>query len=263
MNSTTITAAQVVTRLPTTSISSTTGSDIMTPMLASSSAPILESPTDITSPQASNVQLPDNGSISAVPVFQDEETPHDWYCQAKDHERQDRLREATELFMKAAMEGHLAAMVSYALLHVPTDERMAFDWLRAAADRGHARAWYHLGQLFARGNVFDISQSDAACCWHRAAQLGDSAGRSALGLCYIRGFGVRKDAKKGVAIVKQVANIHDDVTAMKNLEWVFRNGKGVERNLDEANYWQEKAEKRDQVLEGANAMWSDWDLSRI
>lgn len=223
----------------------------------------LPHPTDLTSPFVSSSDLPSDDDLTGTPVFQDGESPHDWYCQAKELEVLDRVEEAMELFVKAAVEGHLAAMVSYGLLLVATDERAAFDWLRNAADRGNPRAWYHLGQLFARGGLFSISPTDAARCWHRAAQLGDSAGRSALGLCYIRGFGVKQNITKGVAIVKQVANVNDDVTAMKNLAWVFRHGKGVKADPDEADYWQEKAKKRDELLEGANAMWSNWKLPPI
>lgn len=179
------------------------------------------------------------------------------------HERDDRLSDAMRLFHTAANDGHVSAMVSYGLMLVASDERAAFDWLRTAAERGHPRAWYHLGQLFARGGAFEIAPADAAKCWHRAAQLGDSGGRSALGLCYIRGFGVKRDVEKGVAIVKQVAVLDDDVTAMKNLAWIYRHGKGVAQNVDEANFWFERAMKRDEVVKDADLNWTAWNISPV
>lgn len=146
------------------------------------------------------------------------------------------------------MNGHLSAMVSYATHLVPNDERAAFVWFRAAAERGDPRAWYELGQLLARGRYFEVNAVDAARCWKRAAQMGDNTGKSALGLCYIRGFGVKQDLDKGVEIVKQVADVHNDVTAMKNLAWIFRYGKGVPKDLGEAEYWDKRAKEQEQVM---------------
>lgn len=176
------------------------------------------------------------------------ETPHDLFCLAREYERRGRLQDAANLYLKASMNGHLSAMVAYATQLVPTDERAAFVWFRAAAERGDPRAWYELGQLLARGRYFEVNAVDAARCWKRAAQMGDNTGKSALGLCYIRGFGVKQDLEKGVEIVRQVADVHNDVTAMKNLAWIFRYGKGVPKDLQEAEYWDNRAKEQEKVM---------------
>lgn len=139
-------------------------------------------------------------------------------------------------------------MVSYASHLVPSDERAAFVWFRAAAERGDPRAWAELGQLLARGRYFEVNAIDAARCWKRAAQMGDNTGKSALGLCYIRGFGVKQDPEKGIEIVRQVADVHNDVTAMKNLAWIYRHGKGVPKNREEAEYWDKRAKKQEDIM---------------
>lgn len=175
-------------------------------------------------------------------------TPHDLFCQAKEYERRGRLPDAANLYLKASMNGHLSAMVAYASHLVASDERAAFVWFRAAAERGDARAWAELGQLLARGRYFEVNAIDAARCWKRAAQMGDTAGKSALGLCYIRGFGVKQDPDKGVEIVRQVADVHNDVTAMNNLSWIYRYGKGVPKNLQQADYWQVRAKKQEKIV---------------
>lgn len=176
------------------------------------------------------------------------ETPHDLFCLAKEYDRRGRSADAANLYLKASMNGHLSAMVSYAAHLVATDERAAFVWFRAAAERGDARAWAELGQLLARGRYFEVNAIDAARCWKRAAQMGDNSGKSALGLCYIRGFGVKQDPEKGVEIVRQVADVYNDVTAMKNLAWIYRHGKGVAKNLDEAEFWDARAKKQDKLM---------------
>lgn len=176
------------------------------------------------------------------------ETPHDLYCRAKDLGRRGRTQEAAALYLKASMNGHLSAMVAYATHLVHTNERAAFVWFRAAAERGDSCAWYELGQLLARGRYFEVNAIDAARCWKRAAQMGDNTGKSALGLCYIRGFGVKQDPEKGVEIVKLVADVYNDVTAMKNLAWIYRNGKGVPKDLEAAEYWEDRARKQDDVM---------------
>lgn len=176
------------------------------------------------------------------------DTPHDLFCLAKEYERRGRKPDAANLYLKASMNGHLSAMVSYANHLVASDERAAFVWFRAAAERGDPRAWAELGQLLARGRYFEVNAIDAARCWKRAAQMGDNTGKSALGLCYIRGFGVKQDPEKGVEIVRQVADVHNDVTAMKNLAWIYRHGKGVPKNLEAADYWEKRAKEQESVL---------------
>ncbi|PXF43827.1 hypothetical protein BWQ96_06448 [Gracilariopsis chorda] len=197
--------------------------------------------------QQSNNQLTVNHH--PVPMDTPHETPHDLFCLAKEYEARARHSDAANLYLKAAMNGHLSAMVAYASQLVATDERAAFVWFRAAAERGHPRAWAELGQLLARGRYFEVNPIDAARCWKRAAQMGDNTGKSALGLCYIRGFGVRQDAKRGIEIVRQVADVHNDVTAMKNLAWIYRSGKGVGKDLQEAEYWEGRAAQQQQVID--------------
>lgn len=209
--------------------------------------PLLPSPTLASTQHPPPIsQLTVNSN--PVPMDTPTETPHDLFCLAKEYERRSRMQDAANLYLKAAMNGHLSAMVCYATHLVPTDERAAFVWFRAAAERGDPRAWYELGQLLARGRYFEVNAVDAARCWKRAAQMGDNTGKSALGLCYIRGFGVKQDLDKGVEIVKQVADVHNDVTAMKNLAWIFRYGKGVPKNLEEAEYWDNRAKEQEKII---------------
>lgn len=223
---------------------------------------------EITSPRPQEAphklgNMESNVKLLDVPDFQLDQSPHDLYCKAKELEYVNNTSESMSLFKQAAEDGHLSAMVSYALLLVSSDEGLAFEWLRMAADRGSGRAYYHLGQLFARGGVFDISPATAAKCWHRAAALCDSGGRSALGLCYIRGFGVKQDVNKGVAMVTQVAELHEDITAMKNLAWIYRHGKGVVKNEAEAASWWQRALLRDEDLKEAETNWQGWKISPI
>eukprot|EP00177_Eucheuma_denticulatum_P004642 GFKZ01008446.1.p1 GENE.GFKZ01008446.1~~GFKZ01008446.1.p1 ORF type:complete len:1673 (-),score=232.88 GFKZ01008446.1:2229-7247(-) len=219
-------------------------------------------PLGIASPPPSDGMLPtparshlrpsphNQVTTNANPVSVDTptETPHDLFCLAKEYERRGRIADAANLYLKASMNGHLSAMVSYASHLVPSDERAAFVWFRAAAERGDPRAWAELGQLLARGRYFEVNAIDAARCWKRAAQMGDNTGKSALGLCYIRGFGVKQDPEKGIEIVRQVADVHNDVTAMKNLAWIYRHGKGVPKNREEAEYWDKRAKKQEDIM---------------
>lgn len=206
----------------------------------------------LPTPSVAHLQPSPNNQVTRNPnpVSMDTptETPHDLFCLAKDYERRGRMSDAANLYLKASMNGHLSAMVSYASQLVATDERAAFVWFRAAAERGDPRAWAELGQLLARGRYFEVNAIDAARCWKRAAQMGDNTGKSALGLCYIRGFGVKQDPDKGIEIVRQVADVHNDVTAMKNLAWIYRHGKGVPKNLEEAEYWEKRARNQADIM---------------
>ncbi|CAN8067839.1 unnamed protein product [Agarophyton chilense] len=217
--------------------------------------PLLPSPPTHPTPRhhkrsnarSNNNQLTVNQT--AVAMDTPHETPHDLFCLAKEYENRGRVPDAVNLYLKAALNGHLSAMVSYASHIVTSDERAAFVWFRSAAVRGHPRAWVELGQLLARGRYFEVNAIDAARCWKRAAQMGDNTGKSALGLCYIRGFGVKQDAQKGLEIVRQVADVHNDITAMKNLAWIYRHGKGVTKNIQEAEYWENRAIKQKSIMD--------------
>ena len=54
---------------------------------------------------------------------------------------------ATTYFLKAAKTGHLEAMYQTGMMYLGTDNAMAKQWLRKAADKGHQRAQAQLSKL--------------------------------------------------------------------------------------------------------------------
>lgn len=95
-----------------------------------------------------------------------------------------------------------------------------------------------------------VRRKDAARYWRTAAQMGDGRGKAALGMCYVRGFGVRRDLERGVEIIRQAAVGDGEVAAMRSLAWVYRRGCVGEVDFEGAQKWEERANRKARALEG-------------
>ncbi len=74
-----------------------------------------------------------------------------------------------------------------------------------------------------------------------AARLGNVQAKTHLaGLYMVGGRGIKKDEKKAVTLYSEAANFKDP-GARFSLACCFRDGKGVEKNLDNAIHWFKKS----------------------
>lgn len=122
------------------------------------------------------------------------------------------------------------------------DGEAAFRWTTRAAKAGSAVGWTRLGRLYAKGVGTKRDHGDAAQCYTRAARQGDATGRGQLAMCIITGTGVPADVKRGLAMLRDVAE-GGDITAMKNCAWIYQHGEsyGVGRDVAEAKKWEAAA----------------------
>eukprot|EP00928_Gymnodinium_smaydae_P075317 TRINITY_DN58339_c0_g1_i1.p1 TRINITY_DN58339_c0_g1~~TRINITY_DN58339_c0_g1_i1.p1 ORF type:complete len:558 (+),score=102.70 TRINITY_DN58339_c0_g1_i1:193-1674(+) len=97
-----------------------------------------------------------------------------------------------KLYEDEAAKGNIAAQCSLAVWYelgfvVPKDERRAFELFSSAAEKGSARAQYHLGSCFERGVGCTANLADAFTWLHRSAQQDFGAAQVAVARMYRKG----------------------------------------------------------------------------
>ncbi len=115
-----------------------------------------------------------------------------------------------------------------------TDQRAAYKWFSAAAERGDANALTQLGFMVAKGG--EIGEPDFAKAvehFQAAADKGDIGGKFGLGKSLVDGLGVRKDEKRGTELLRAAAD-GGDSRAMDVLGNCYKNGIGVKKDYAEA-----------------------------
>lgn len=114
---------------------------------------------------------------------------------------QSSVDEGLRLFVKAAEQGFVTAMVGLAQLHErgdvtgKRDLAQAYRWFRRAAETGHADAQVETAtaHYLGRGTTKDMAQ---AAHWYReAAKQGDGGAQYLIASMYEQGLGVERDLR--------------------------------------------------------------------
>jgi serine/threonine protein kinase/TPR repeat protein len=138
----------------------------------------------------------------------------------------DDLVEAAELDVVAAM-----ALIADSLRD--RDRVASFNWMSAAAERGHLDAMTQTGLMLADGRGCTADLPKAIAYFTEAAEKGDPAAKAALGECYLLGKGVTKDGKQAVKWLREAAEL-GSAWGMNELGVCYHKGIGVERDYDQA-----------------------------
>jgi Sel1 repeat len=112
--------------------------------------------------------------------------------------------------------------------------------VRAAAERGDAAAQTRLGVRYLTGNGVATDATEAVRWYRKAADQGYAPAENELGLCYVAGKGVEKDAAQAVRWYRLAAE-QGLAAAQSNLANHYRDGSGVAQSLEEAILWFQKA----------------------
>ncbi len=118
--------------------------------------------------------------------------------------------------------------------HLQKEDAVAgFNWYYAAADRGDVAAMTHVGLMYAKGLGVDADYGKAFEWFQKASDKGDTMGKFCLGECFLRGKGTPMDQPKGVALLKEAADAKEP-RAMDLLGTCYDHGWGTEKNVQEA-----------------------------
>ena len=108
------------------------------------------------------------------------------------------------------------------------------------AQKGEAKAQYHLGVLFNDGKGVPQDFTQAAKWYTQAASQGHTKAQLYLGLLYQKGQGVEQDYRQAAIYYLKAAS-QGDSKAQYYLGLLFYGGKGVGQNKEEAMKWLKKS----------------------
>lgn len=110
---------------------------------------------------------------------------------------------------------------------------LALTWFKPLAEKGHARAQYHLGWIYEHGLEVATDHREAARWYRLAAEQGDASSQVQLGYLYQTGLGVARDDGLATQWYARSAEGGDRVGQMR-LAVMYRDARGVARDLKQA-----------------------------
>jgi len=164
--------------------------------------------------------------------------------------------EAAKWYQKLAEKGKVDAQFKLGNMYecgngVKQDFSAAAKWYQEAADQGNAGAQFKLGNMYESGNGVKQDFSAAAKCYQDAATQGNADAQCKLGNMYEHGSGVKQDFDEAIRWYQKSAEqgngealnrFHDFadngiVSVQYILGGMYEQGKGVQKNCEEALKW--------------------------
>lgn len=126
------------------------------------------------------------------------------------------------------------------LNHVEQNYQKAAEFFIKAAEKGHTKAKYYLGEASFIGNGLKQDYQKAAEYYLDSADDGFAIAQNSIGMCYKYGDGVDQDYEKAFEWFLSSAKL-GCTEAQTNLAMCYENGMGTEKNLSEAFFWYRNA----------------------
>lgn len=127
------------------------------------------------------------------------------------------------------------------LVDIPCDEALAFQLFLKAAEQGHVRSMYMLGNIYQNGRGVEENQKEAFKWYLKAAENQSIDAQLNVGLMYQRGLGVERNEILALQWLQQAAD-NGHAGAQCQLGGIYRLGQGVSKDIDSAVQWYKKAE---------------------
>lgn len=151
------------------------------------------------------------------------------------------------MLQKAAMSGYAPAFeklgdyyatrtLSNTSNHLVTDISLAEHWYRQGLKYDKPNNSYKLGNLY-RTYYTPAAEASykAFSAWNDAAAENHPDAMKEIGECYLNGYGVKKDEKKGIQLLTESIRLGcNDPKLLQSMARRFFYGDGVKKNLDKA-----------------------------
>ena len=105
---------------------------------------------------------------------------------------------------------HKKGLLYYKGIEVPLDYKLAIDWFRKAAVKGHKGSQYNLGIMYYMGRGVPKSLDVAAKWFLAASEKNHAAAQYNLGFMYYGGEGVEKDIRQAYKWIDRAAQLGDE-----------------------------------------------------
>lgn len=182
---------------------------------------------------------------------------------------EEAIAQAIKYYELAANKGNADAQYSlytifYEGIYVEENYEEAFKWGMKAANQGHADAEYGVAEAYQYGNGVKIDYKEAVKWYERAADQGLTEALTELGYDYKFGdMNLSVNYGKSFAYYIQAAQ-KGDMAGQANVAEFYMEGKGIEKNEEEALKWYRKAaEQGDADSEYAIGQYYEYDGNDI
>lgn len=128
----------------------------------------------------------------------------------------------------------------YALYQQESDQAKRMEYLKKAAQQGHAEAQYQLGHCYYLGRGVEEDEAQAVQWYRKAAEQGYAPALASLAYCYSEGHGVKKNPAEAARWFQKLAR-QDTPEAWYWLGDCYENGSVVEEDEAQAVRWYRKA----------------------
>ena len=136
-------------------------------------------------------------------------------------------------------------------LGVERDVQKSAEWVRKAAEQGHATAQGELGRIYWAGRGVPRDEAEAGRWFLKAAMNGDASVCSFLGILYGEGRGgFPKDKALAAKWKVKAAHETDSMDALYELGKIYENGEGIGKDIHEAVKCYEMAFERGKLTVG-------------
>jgi TPR repeat protein len=117
------------------------------------------------------------------------------------------------------------------------NEAEGYRWIRKAAEAGNSGAAYLMGILLIQGRGVDKNTTEGVAWLRKAADAGNTDALARLGQdTYFGDDGVTKDLKAAVVLIKAAAE-KGNPWACETLGLLYLHGNGVPKDAEKANEW--------------------------
>ncbi len=150
---------------------------------------------------------------------------------------------ALEYFQRAADLGHVSSLVDIGRMHqsgegLEKNTPLAIEYLRKAAEKGDVEAFFWLATMYEALTPPDYRTAND---WYKkSAEAGEKTAMYNLAFNYREGRGGKRNYTEALAWFKKAAE-QGDADAMNQVGRFYAGGWGVKRNDAEAGRWYEKA----------------------
>jgi tetratricopeptide (TPR) repeat protein len=129
---------------------------------------------------------------------------------------------------------------------VPEQFIYTFEYAKAKAETGDAKAQTYLGFCYENGLEVKKDYAEALKWFHKAVDQNYAEAQRNLGWCYYRGHGVQRDYVEAVKWFQKAAD-QNNLQAQCQLGDCYGDGNGVPKDPVEAIKWYEKAADQNYV----------------
>lgn len=165
---------------------------------------------------------------------------------------------ALEYYLKSADKGYAFIQANLAQMYrygsgTRVDLKEAVKWYTKSADKGHPTAQLALGLMYLYGEGVEKDSVQGLDLINKAADQNYSGALSRLGYLYHRGEFVGIDFKKSLDYTRRAVEYdNDNITAIENLAYDYKEGVGTEKDYREAEKYYSRAIHQDSSTAGKN-----------